>query len=274
MKVGRKEIAEETVAYYKQGYYEVNGNKIDISQLQKQSEEGSKLYTPEQGLELIKIIKQKKGQRAITSICDKSTVEKIFGWNREGKTQIGILNFASAKNPGGGFLNGAMAQEESLAASSGLYGTQLKHPRYYEANRGGKSMMYTHHGIYSPEVVFFRDKNFQLVEEPVTASVLTLPAVNMGQVIQKRESIDLAKAAMKERMRIALAIFINEGARYLILGAYGCGVFRNDPLEIAQWWKELIVEENYGVYFDEICFAILDISKDKKCLRAFQRIWS
>ena len=274
MKVGRKEIAEETVAYYKQGYYEVNGNKIDISQLQKQSEEGSKLYTPEQGLELIKIIKQKKGQRAITSICDKSTVEKIFEWNREGKTQIGILNFASAKNPGGGFLNGAMAQEESLAASSGLYGTQLKHPRYYEANRGFKSMMYTHHGIYSPEVVFFRDKNFQLVEEPVTASVLTLPAVNMGQVIQKRESIDLAKAAMKERMRIALAIFINEGARYLILGAYGCGVFRNDPLEIAQWWKELIVEENYGVYFDEICFAILDISKDKKCLRAFQRIWS
>ncbi len=274
MKVGRKEIAEETVAYYKQGYYEVNGNKIDISQLQKQSEEGSKLYTPEQGLELIKIIKQKKGQRAITSICDKSTVEKIFEWNREGKTQIGILNFASAKNPGGGFLNGAMAQEESLAASSGLYGTQLKHPRYYEANRGVKSMMYTHHGIYSPEVVFFRDRNFQLVEEPVTASVLTLPAVNMGQVIQKRESIDLAKAAMKERMRIALAIFINEGARYLILGAYGCGVFRNDPLEIAQWWKELIVEENYGVYFDEICFAILDISKDKKCLRAFQRIWS
>ena len=274
MKVRRKEIAEETVAYYKQGYYEVNGNKIDISQLQKQSEEGSKLYTPEQGLELIKIIKQKKGQRAITSICDKSTVEKIFEWNREGKTQIGILNYASAKNPGGGFLNGAMAQEESLAASSGLYGTQLKHPRYYEANRGVKSMMYTHHGIYSPEVVFFRDKNFQLVEEPVTASVLTLPAVNMGQVIQKRESIDLAKAAMKERMRIALAIFINEGARYLILGAYGCGVFRNDPLEIAQWWKELIVEENYGVYFDEICFAILDISKDKKCLRAFQRIWS
>ena len=60
------------------------------------------------------------------------------------------LNFASAKNPGGGFLSGAQAQEESLARASGLYLTLLQQPHYYEANRVCQTLLYTDHAIHSP----------------------------------------------------------------------------------------------------------------------------
>ena len=94
-------------------------------------------------------------------------------------------------------------------------------------------MIYTDHAIFSPDVVFFRDGRFGLLKEPVEASVLTLPAVNMGQVILKGEDRALAEQSMKRRMKLALAIFASRGCRNLILGAYGCGVFRNDPVKVA-----------------------------------------
>lgn len=198
-------------------------------------------------------------------------VEAVLRLAAEGKGAA-VLNFASAKNPGGGFINGAMAQEESLAASSCLYKTLTAHEDYYKNNRLCKSMMYTNHAIYSPDVVFFRDGGFQLLAESVTASVLTLPAVNMGQVMQKGEDTGQAKRVMKRRMKLALAIFAAQKCRHLVLGAYGCGVFRNDPVQIAAWWKELL-EEFFPDAFESVVFAVLDHSSSQSCIRAFQELF-
>ena len=157
-----------------------------------------------------------KSESTETSAVDAeniSTVDAILRLVKEGKQNIGVLNFASAKNPGGGFLNGAMAQEESLAASSTLYKTLIAHEEYYQKNRAQRSMMYTNHAIYSPDVVFFRDGRFQLVEKPFKASVLTLPAVNMGQVLLKGEDCAEAERVMRRRMKLALAILQNRGQR-------------------------------------------------------------
>jgi len=106
--------------------------------------------------------------------------------------------------------------------------------------------------------VFFRDGDFRLLAAPAKASVLTLPAVNMGQVRLKGEDVVQAKAVMKARMRLSLAIFASKQETHLILGAYGCGVFRNDPVEIAECWRELMVDEGYGRFFKEIVFAVMD----------------
>ena len=73
---------------------------------------------------------------------------------------------------------------------------------------------------------------------PVLASVLTLPAVNYGQVLLKGEDSNLAKQKMKIRMERSLQIFKKEGAKNLILGAYGCGVFQNDPHDVARKSKK------------------------------------
>ena len=106
------------------------------------------------------------------------------------------------------------------------------------------------------------------METPVKASVLTLPAVNMGQVILKGEDVEEAKRTMRRRMKLALGIFAEQKAKHLALGAYGCGVFRNDPQEVAVWWRELL-EEGMGQYFASVFHAVLDNSKEKSCIRAF-----
>lgn len=260
--MNRVKIAWETVKIQQQGYYDYNGLRVDISVTQKASEEQSFLINPEQERKPADIsIPLDSSLTPSYRVVNQPTVQTILEMNRDGKSPA-VLNFASAKRPGGAFLAGGMAQEESLAASSGLYNTLLRHPTYYSANRKCGTAMYTNHAIYSPGVVFFRDSDFKLLKTPVTASVLTLPAVNIGQVRIKHENVALAKEIMKSRMRFCLSIFAERKDKYLILGAYGCGVFRNDPAEVAAWWRELLQQDGYGQFFQEIVFAVLDKSSD------------
>lgn len=268
--MNRKEIAQETVAIQRQGFYEWNGRNVDISTQQQLSVENSVLIEPGQW-QSITLPAQPKTKTQI-QLTAENTVDAVLRLNQEGKTNIGVLNFASAKNPGGGFLNGAMAQEESLAAASGLYQTLCKHPLYYERNRGCKSMIYTDHAIFSPEVVFFRNGEFDLIAQPVTASVLTMPAVNLGQIQQKGEDLLLAQAKMRDRMRLCLLGFAQKNCRHLILGAYGCGVFRNDPKAVADWWREWLDGEFHD-FFDSVTFAVYDRSKKQSCIQAFREVF-
>ncbi len=134
--MNRKEIAHETVRIMEQGWYEYEGRQIDFSVQQKRSEEASVLIPPEQGREMearVQIPEMRSAAgRVRRSVANEPTVKAILDFAKAGKPRVGVLNFASAKNPGGGFLNGAMAQEESLAASSGLYGTLLRNEEYYK----------------------------------------------------------------------------------------------------------------------------------------------
>ena len=273
----RKAMAKETLEIIKQGYYEPAAKndtgapiQIIIKEDMERSLRRSKLISIADGESIL----EKYSGCAVcgqpeTRVENISAIGAVRMLAAEGKTNIGVLNFASAKNPGGGFLNGAKAQEESLAVSSTLYPTLTAHEEYYQKNRANRSMMYLDYGIYSPEVIFFRDELFGLTETPVKASVLTLPAVNMGQVILKKEDENAAKRVMRRRMKLALGIFAEQQAKHLVLGAYGCGVFRNDPRQIAIWWKELL-EEGMGTYFDSVFHAVLDLSKEKRCIKAFQ----
>lgn len=304
----RKAMARETLQIMEQGYYEPEvKNGIDPKQagLNQTGQIGTGQVQAEQKQDISLQKKQEKNRIIIKDAMEESirrsilitpansdkilgkysqcaacrqpetraenisTVEAVRMLAQERKTDIGVLNFASAKNPGGGFLNGAIAQEESLAVSGTLYPTLTAHEEYYTENRKHRSMMYLDYGIYSPEVVFFRDGAFCLTQTPVKASVLTLPAVNMGQVLLKGENPEEAKRVMRRRMKLALGIFAEQGAKHLVLGAYGCGVFRNDPRQVAAWWRELL-EEGMGQYFDSVFHAVLDRSRDQSCIRAFR----
>ncbi len=275
--MNRKEMARETLQIMQQGYYEPEvkedtkpKTKIIIKEDLEQSMKRSGLISPADGEKILEAFhKCTKCSQPETRVENISTVGAIRILAEEGKTAVGALNFASAKNPGGGFLNGAKAQEESLAVSSTLYPTLTAHEEYYKENRAHSSMMYLDYGIYSPDVVFFRDERFRLTQRPVKASVLTLPAVNMGQVLLKGENAEEAKRVMRRRMKLALGIFADQKAKHLVLGAYGCGVFQNDPREVAIWWRELL-EEGMGQYFDSVFHAVLDHSKNNCCIKAFQ----
>lgn len=274
MREQRKQIAEETLKIQQQGFYIApSGNRVNIDAAQKRSEGSSRLITPKDGQRLTKSLHTADGSaNTFYEVVNASTVKAIIDEVNTGQPTA-ALNFASAKNPGGGFLNGAMAQEEALAATSGLYNTQIRHMAYYDENRACRSMMYTDNAIYSPDVVFFRDENNKLLEVPVTCSILTLPAVNMRQVRLKGEDVNWARMTMKDRMRLALAIFAYEKNQTIILGAYGCGVFGNDPNDVARWWHELLVDEKYGGYFKRVLFVILDKPGGEN-IKAFERVFA
>ncbi len=190
----------------------------------------------------------------------------------EGREDLALLNFASARNPGGGFLNGARAQEEDLARCSALYACQLTQPGYYEANRSEASLLYTDHLIYSPRVPFFRERSRELLEEPFLASVVTAPAPNAGQVLRRDPAAGPAiEATLRRRAGQVLAFARDEGHRTLLLGAWGCGVFRNDPVVVADAFGRWLEREPFATAFDEVVFAVYDPTPEQPNLRAFQR---
>jgi len=178
------------------------------------------------------------------------------------------LNFASAKNPGGGFFNGAQAQEESIARSSGLYPCQLSAIEFYETHRKMKSCIYTDGMIYSPKVPIIRKDSGELLDTAIECSIITAAAVNTG-VVKRFEShkVDEVKSIMKKRIDKLLMLSANNDHKTLILGAWGCGVFQNDPNMIARLFSELLKEKYKGV-FEKVVFAIY--AKNKKFIEAFR----
>ncbi|MFI8521141.1 TIGR02452 family protein [Streptomyces sp. NPDC085481] len=189
---------------------------------------------------------------------------------------VAVLNFASARNPGGGYLNGAQAQEEALCRASALHATLLRAPEYYAHHRAERDAFYTDRVIHSPGVPVFRDVRGALLAEPFTAGFLTSPAPNAG-VIRRRtpELADRVPAALAARAERVLETAAAAGYRRLVLGAWGCGVFQNDPAEVAGAFKALITGDGrFAGHFDEIVFAILDRTRGQATLGAFRRAFA
>ncbi|MDV5149770.1 TIGR02452 family protein [Streptomyces sp. SBC-4] len=188
---------------------------------------------------------------------------------------VAVLNFASARNPGGGYLNGAQAQEEALCRASALHTTLLRAPDYYAHHRENRDAFYTDRVIHSPRVPVFRDERGALLAEPFTVGFLTSPAPNAGVV--RRSTPDLASrlpAALASRAERVLETAAAAGYRRLVLGAWGCGVFQNDPAEVAGAFKALLTGDGrFAGHFEEIVFAVLDRSSGARTLAAFARVF-
>ena len=132
-------------------YFEKADGKL--AGLHKHALNASTLYTPEM---LEKLPEAQNSFDTHYELTGESVMDAIIRLDREKAPAVGVLNFASARNPGGGFLNGSRAQEESLAASSNLYFIQTLPQNwvYYEINRQFSSTLYTDHMIFSRNTVF------------------------------------------------------------------------------------------------------------------------
>ncbi len=187
---------------------------------------------------------------------------------REG---VVALNFASARNPGGGFLRGAKAQEEDLARCSALYASLVTQRELYDTNRALDSMLYTDHIIYSPAVPFFRDERLDLLERPFAVGVITSPAPNAGEALKRDpDAASSIHATLEARAGHVLAVARAHGHRVLLLGAWGCGVFRNEPREVADVYARWLDHPRFAGAFDHVTFAVYDASESRENLRAFE----
>ncbi|MFN3200148.1 MAG: TIGR02452 family protein [Bradymonadia bacterium] len=193
----------------------------------------------------------------VITVENNTTLEATRRMAEDTSAELVALNFASAKNPGGRFLNGSLAQEESLAMCSGLYAC-LKDQPMYDYHRRLKNPMYTDYAIYSPGVPVFRTEDGALLDAPYRCAFITSPAVKAHAARKHRGAgpVEIG-AAMRGRVAKVLAIAAHYGHQDIVLGAWGCGVFRNDPELMASLFAEALHGDFDGV-FRHVCFAILD----------------
>jgi uncharacterized protein (TIGR02452 family) len=253
----RRQIAEQTLQELNQGYYaNSKGQSISIDDDVQHSIDGSRLYVKAE-LDLLLSNRKPHSNRSVVLVTRHSTLQCLISVSSEQK-KIALLNFASAKNAGGGFLGGSQAQEESLARSSSLYPTLIQNKKYYESNKRAPNTFYIDNLIYSPQVVFFKNDEGKYLDHYVKADVITMPAVNKGALKfvdeQVQREID---DVMKQRIRYVLAVSEKNNVDTLILGAWGCGVFRNNPQNIADNFRHVLTE-NPGFDVPRIIFAIFD----------------
>jgi uncharacterized protein (TIGR02452 family) len=265
----RRKIAEDTLEIVKTGYYQTStGKTIEIGDIQRKAEENTRLYSPAQTDELIQTDFKEQSAPTQFSVTGQTTLDAVKELFKAGHVDVACLNFASAKNPGGGFLGGSQAQEESLARASGLYPCLLKASAYYETNRNTRSCFYTDYMIYSPSVPIFKGETGNHLEELVYCGVITAPAVNTGVVReQEPKRLSEVEVVMKRRIRKVLAIALTHGHHTIVLGAWGCGVFQNDPRQIAQYFREVLTTD-FKNKFKKVVFAVY--ATNEKFIKPFQ----
>jgi uncharacterized protein (TIGR02452 family) len=182
---------------------------------------------------------------------------------------VACLVFASARNPGGGFLNGAQAQEESLARGSALYLCLRAAGDFYAHHRAHPELTYSDRVIYSPSVPVFRDDKGAVLTVPYPVSFLTAAAPNRSAIARSQpQHLPDLPAVLARRASRVLAVAAAHGHRRLVLGAWGCGVFGNDPATVATAFAAAL---RRSPWFDEVVFAVLDRQPATPTHAAFTR---
>lgn len=248
----------------------------------ERSAKGSVLYEADEWPQL-----PSENREGIVRVTGRRSFEAAMSIARERpESRIAVHNFASSINPGGGVKSGSSAQEESLCRCSTLYAS-LDQRRfwdsYYSPNRGAGDLMATDDVIWSPDIVICKsdtDEPARLPrEEWVTVDVLTCAAPDLrrspsnlkhpGTGRDREVSMSELYAAHRRRARHLLTVAAAVKARCLVLGAFGCGAFCNDPYLVANAWHEEL--EPLRSHFDLIEFAVFHMPYETENYEAFQQ---
>ncbi|WP_433215073.1 TIGR02452 family protein [Dactylosporangium sp. CS-047395] len=254
-----REIARQTVAIAERGdYVNTRGARVDLAASVRAAMAGTRLIAPDEPV---------AAGTPAAAVGVEVTHESTLAAARRVGAGAATLVFASAKNPGGGFLGGAVAQEESLARASALYACQRTAPAFYGFHRQQRDLRYSDHVIYSPQVPCFRDDKGNLLDEPFATSFLTAAAPNLGALLrnQPADAGDVPEILRRRATRV-LSVAAAYGHRTLVLGAWGCGVFRNAPADVA---RAFAVALERVPCFDRVVFAIYDRLPRTPVHRAF-----
>ena len=280
-RAAKRKIAEETLAALEAGRYTApSGAVVELRALIDAAVAGTRLYAPADvaaprlafasGEGSLGVSgSMRTGATTVYEVTNESTIDAMR--RLADRPGLGCLNFASAKHPGGGFLNGAQAQEEALARASALYPCLMTRERdHYAANRANKSSLYLDLAIFSPDVPFFRDDDGAWLERPVLAAVITCAAPNAGALIANRApGLGRIEPTLRLRAEMILAIAVTHGVRTFVLGAWGAGVFGNDPAMVATAFADPL-RGAYAGAFDQVTFAILDSRPGTPVIGAFE----
>ncbi len=190
--------------------------------------------------------------------------------------KIAVLNFASATHAGGGVVNGSRAQEESLCRCSTLYPC-LNQPNllenYYDFHRKRHNTLYTDTVIYTPDVVVIKTDTNVPERAPESAwfkvDIITCAAPNLNHLDGISDE-ELYTIHCKRARRILTSAVIAD-VSVLVLGAFGCGAFRNPPAVVARAYQDVLKE--FEGYFQFVEFAIFHSGRESANYRAFADVF-
>jgi uncharacterized protein (TIGR02452 family) len=163
-----------------------------------------------------------------------------------------ILNMASHKRPGGGYKDGSSAQEESLFHRT-TYALSLDCSNTIPEYRS--QVLRKAYAYYSPNVLVIRDSQYYLMdyENCFITSFVAIAGIPLqtGEILTS-----IQRELMIQKIRLICQVAISEKHDSLVLGALGCGVFHNNPYQIANMFKQIIQTEYHNI-FKMIVFAVL-----------------
>jgi uncharacterized protein (TIGR02452 family) len=220
-------------------------------------------------------IKNYKKKETIIAIHNKDTLDVALMLQEQGHNPC-ILNFASPTRPGGGWLTGARAQEEDLFLRS-TYDLSLSDPNKIDSNRKWKYPIPEKGGIYSPDVFVFREneKNDYMIQpwencryvNFVAVAALRCPKLECGSLSNRDTYVTM------EKIKTILRIATTNGHVSIVLGAFGCGAFKNPPRQMAQLFHQVIFSNEFKNIFERIDFAILDNPEKESNYDIFKNVF-
>ena len=194
-----------------------------------------------------------------------------------------VLNFASSTNPGGGVTSGASAQEECLCRVSTLYPClkdESMWDAFYAPHRKARNPLHNDDIIYTKDVIVFKDDDYQPLPQPFTVDVITCAAPTLREQSSNRynpsdgdKAPDITPedllALHEKRGRQILSAAAANGAEVIVLGAFGCGAFKNNPAVVAQAYANILPD--YLHYFRTIEFAVYCRPRSPQNFEAFNQ---
>ncbi|RYX83522.1 TIGR02452 family protein [bacterium] len=256
-------IAAETVAILERGsYITPSGQTINIGAAVNDAVQNTIHYT--EGI--VPEIAAFEPRPTVIEVRNETTFAAAHRLESAGLRTL-ALNFASAKSIGGGWKNGARAQEECLCRGSGLSSCLEANFDFYQFHleRGGG--LYSDWMMMSPGVPVFRgdEPEEALLDTSWTTSFLTAAAPNRKAIHWNTERI---LPVFEARIHKVLAIALEHKYDAVVLGAWGCGAFGNDPNEIAPLFAKVLNGPFEGA-FAHAAFAVLDYSRDDAMIGPF-----
>lgn len=252
--------AQEAMDVTAHKYYELNGNRIELVHRSNDSFTDVEVFDTEK-LNAIRADTDDFFDCTFIEpdFCSFFLVDADSFQAAAGLENPLVMNFANARHPGGGFLSGARAQEESLCRCSTLYASIAsdKGREMYQYNKEHPSPTDSDYMLLSPDVCVFRDIDGSFLDKPFPVSVWTMPAPDKWGRASEVPQAEL-DMVMKERLRMFLTAAARRGYRNLVLGAWGCGAFGHNAKTVASYFNELFFEENYQEFFETVIFAILN----------------
>ena len=246
----RKEHAQLMLSIMEKKKYTIGDDNINIPQMSD-----AVYFKYDKLKDLCEINLKPLNNHVDIKVVDMNTVDAVIKYGI-GVSNVGVLNFASAISPGGGFITGAMAQEEALCHASTLY-NQLKNNKMYKDNKKECTSGLYNYSMCVCDSVFFKNGHGELLSRQAIVTVITCAAVNRNRVSDKTPKlIDKVNSTMEERIEEIIKMFIRCGNKTVILGAFGCGVFGNDAQVVANAWKKAL--NKYGGHFENVIFAVMD----------------